>query len=124
MDLELKKMGLEAEERHQRLAMIITGLSPVLTLFGAKTAEDMQQRGMDMGRQLRNPNLSPETALLKNLMGETAEMQIQCSCGYNKSMLVPVPPPASLSCPACGKTLLTGSQPDTDDEDAEWKRQT
>ncbi|MBA7625573.1 hypothetical protein ES703_33004 [subsurface metagenome] len=130
MDLEIKKLGLEAEERHQRLAIIMNGLSPILTLFGAKTAEDMRQRGMDMGRQLHNPNPSPENTLLSNLMGEpgnlqgqTGKLEIRCDCGFSESMLVPIPPPQSIACPNCGKKLLTGPQPGTgDEEDAEWKR--
>jgi len=133
MDLEIKKLGLEAEERNQKLAMIMGGLSPILTMFGAKTAEDMRRRGMDMGKMIHNPNNpSPEAALLRNLMGETAELRLACECGYDKVLLIPVPPPSSITCPGCQKTLVIGPQPGgtpgsptgSEEEGAEWKRQT
>jgi hypothetical protein len=78
--------------------------------------------GQDMAANWRNPsNPGNPTAYQEfleregfvspsSLQGETAEMRVACDCGYDRVLIVPVPPPARLSCPGCGTTLNTAAR--------------
>lgn len=125
IDLELKKMSLKAEDGRNKIGMVASILSPVAAYTSGKMAEDMRKRGMDTANKFIHPgNPSPEAAILSSLQGETAEMQITCDCGFNKSMLVPVPPPSNLACPGCGKILTTGPPPSSNEEaEDEWRNE-
>jgi len=136
IDLELTKMRLEQEDGRQKIAMLAQFFSPLVALGGARMADGMREQGATMAANWRNPGnpRNPgdpaydqylrDVGIVEpgSLSGETAEMQIVCDCGFNKSMIVPVPPPPSLSCPGCGKKLNTAPQPSTDEESkAQWE---
>lgn len=135
IDLELTKLRLEQANGQDKLAMLANFLSPFVAIQGNKMADGMRVAGRDMAGRWGNPNNPGDPAYNKfleeagfvkpsSLQGETAEMRVACDCGYDKTLIVPVPPPASISCPGCKKTLLTGPQPGTGDEEgAEWRRQ-
>jgi len=116
--------------------MLAQLLSPWVAIQGNKMANSMREQGATMATNWRNPGnprnpsdpaydkFLQDTGIVEPgpLSGETAEMQIVCDCGFNKSMIVPVPPPQSLSCPGCGKKLNTAPQPGTDEEPkAQWE---
>ncbi len=138
-DLELHKMRLEAEAKQNTIGMLTQIAAPILAIAGGKMAVDMQEKGMDHAGKILKPGNPSQTGYQKflekagivnpnSLQGETAEMKIMCNCGYDKMMLVPVPPPSTLTCPGCGATLLTGTQPGStlgtpSSIDAELKKQ-
>ncbi len=131
-DLQLYKLQLEQANRQEMLETAAKIIGPLLGVAGGEMAKKMEQKGMTAAIQARNPGF--EKTILNtlgagatspgSLQGETAEMLIRCDCGYDKVMLVPVPPPQVLSCPGCGKTLLTGSDPSVEKELKEqWRAQ-
>ena len=133
IDLELHKMRLEQESNQGKIGMIGQIVAPFMAYSGAKLAEDMKARGADMGNRYRNSGNSQnalneflqEQGIINpnSLQGKTAEMKISCPCGYDKVLMVPLPPPAQISCPGCGKTLQTGPAPSGDEETREqWER--
>ena len=136
-DLEIHKMKMEAEAKQNNLGMIAQVAAPILAFAGGKMATEMKEKGMEHASRLRNPGTpNPKSGYQKfiekagivnpnSLQGETAEMKIMCTCGYDKVMLVPVPPPPTLTCPGCGSSLITGTQPmgTPSSPDAELKAQ-
>jgi hypothetical protein len=131
IDLELMKMRLQQEDGQNKLALLAQIFAPVVAYSGNKMSEDMRARGADAASRIMNPEQNIFTDLMEqggiinpgSLQGKTGKMLINCDCGFSESMLVPIPPPEQISCPNCGKKLLTGPQPGTgDEEDAEWKR--
>jgi len=133
IDLELHKLRLERESDQGKISMLGQIVAPFMAYSGAKVAEDMKARGADMGNRYRNPGNSQnalneflqEQGIINpnSLQGKTAEMKISCPCGYDKVLMVPLPPPAQISCPGCGKTLQTGPAPSGDEETREqWEK--
>jgi len=133
IDLELHKLRLERESDQGKIGMVGSLIAPFLAYSGAKVAEDMKAKGADMANRYRNPGNSQnalnefltDQGIIRpdSLQGPTGEMQIACDCGFNKSMIVPVPPPPSISCPNCGKALQTGPAPSGDAEvSQQWEK--
>ncbi len=139
-DLELHKMRLEAEAKQNTISMLTQIAAPLLAIAGGKMATEMQEKGMSHASRILKPGNPKSKSEYQeffekariipsnSLQGETAEMKIMCTCGYDKMMLVPVPPPPTLTCPGCGATLLTGTQPGStlgtpSNIDAELKKQ-
>ena len=135
-DLELHKLRLETELRQNNLGLIAQILGPILAVGGNQIAQTMRNSGMELGQRARDPgNPASQNAYQKFLQeagivtpgalsGDTAKLQFNCSCGFNEALLVPMPPPLSLSCPNCGQQLLTGPPAIGDAEVSEqWKDQ-
>lgn len=120
-DLSLYKLQLEQEARRDNMGLIGQILGPVLAVGGNEIAKRMHDKGVEMGERARNP-FNPTSQMLQ---GETAKLEIQCDCGFSEALLVPVPPPATVACPGCGKILHTGPPPLDDLEvNKQWQRQT
>lgn len=117
IDLELHKLRLEQQLGADRLSMFAQVLGPVLAVGGDQLAQSMRKTGSETGARVNNP-FNPAS---QTLQGETGKLEIQCDCGFNEALLVPVPPPATVACPQCGKTLETGPPPISDSEtESQW----
>lgn len=129
IDLEIMKMRLEQEDGRDKLALLAQILAPVAAYSGAKMSEDMRARGADAANKIMNPEKNIFKSFMEqggiinpgSLAGQTAEMRVACDCGYDKTLVVPVPPPESLACPGCGKQLMTAPHSGDDEETrSEW----
>ena len=124
IDLELTKLRLEQDAKRDTLGMVGQFLAPFVAFGGGKLAEDMQARGMRAGAGMHNPGNPSQGILPNSLQGPTAELHFKCTCGYDKVLVVPSPPPAQITCPGCGESLNTGPPPLGDLEtSAQWRPQ-
>ncbi len=124
LDLELTKLRLEQDAKRDTLGMVGQFLAPFVAFGGGKLAEDMQARGMRAGAGMHNLGNPSQGILPNSLQGQTAELHFKCTCGYDKVLVVPSPPPPQITCPGCGESLNTGPPPLGDLEtSAQWRPQ-
>ncbi len=124
LDLELTKLRLEQDAKRDTLGMVGQFLAPFVAFGGGKMAEDMKAIGMRAGAGMHNPGNPSQGILPNSLQGPTAELHFKCTCGYDKVLVVPSPPPAQIACPGCGESLNTGPPPLGDLEAAsQWRDQ-
>ncbi len=132
IDLELHKMKLEQENGREKMGILAQILSPFVAFSGAQMADQMKRTGQNMAANMRNPgkpnayqDFLQETGIVSPgaLSGDTAKLQFECSCGFSDALLVPMPVPASVSCPNCGQQLSTGPPQISDAEvSTQWQR--
>ena len=120
IDLELHRMRLEAEDGREKIGIIAQVFAPALAYGAAKVENDMRKKGTEAGNKFFNPNNpAPHTGnpgLLQKEgiinptppQEETTELRVNCDCGHDEMVTIPVPPPESLACPGCGKMLIIG----------------
>ena len=120
IDLELQRMRLEADNDRDKIGIFAQALGSAVAYGATKIENDMRKKGEEAANKFFNPNNpAPHTGnpgLLQKEgiinptppQEETTELRVNCDCGHDEMVTIPVPPPESLACPGCGKRLIIG----------------
>jgi len=116
-DLELQKSRLQHDQRARMLETLISSFVPMLNLASNSLAQESKNLGRNLVERVGNPVAhNPGTA------PEMAAIDISCKCGYQNTLLVPVPPPETITCPGCSVVMNVGATPPPDSLTSDaWK---